>query len=262
MPAELNRRQLIATLGSAALGRSFLSKSFLAGSVWLSQRSVAYADHYQPIEYDLVGDSWNASEDSKNRKQIIDQAMQYIWRRLLDVEIARNVYSLDNVLYGQADDLWQITNLDAYYDNLGRRDVLWHQLRSLRQWYQTENAIYMKPKLLIHSYEREENAVARAHYNTVKVVYDSTGFRVTGDFSVFVNFHYLGSAGCFSDPLYWASTIAHEMLHNLGHDHDESPQDPYYQRRQMIVFENAFYLNGGYHFGLPALDGRCGGEPV
>ncbi len=257
MRADLNRRQLIAALGSAAVRRSLLG-----GFLCLGNSPVAYADYYQPIQYDLVGDLWDVPEDPRNRKQIVNQAMHYVWRRFLDVEIASNVYTLDNVLYGQTDELWDTTNLDAYYSNLGRRDVLWYQLRSLREWYQNENAIYTKPRLSIHSYNKDENAVARAHYNTVQVVYDQTGFRVTGDFSVFVNFHYLGEAGCYSDPLYWAITIAHEMLHNLGHDHDASLQDPYYDRRQMIVFENAFYRDGAYHFDLPSVESRCGGPPL
>ena len=42
-----------------------------------------------------------------------------------------------------------------------------------------------------------------------------------GDFDLEINTHFVNSGGRYNNAEEWASTIAHEMLHNLGHRHPE-----------------------------------------
>jgi hypothetical protein len=90
---------------------------------------------------------------------------------------------------------------------------------------------------------------------------DDEGYKVTGKFEVTLNFKYLGAGGLNSDPWSWASTIAHEMLHNLNHAHPEPVNHPNYSRRQINAFTAALYYgNGRYRYGMRTPDVRCGGR--
>ncbi|MGB8507034.1 MAG: hypothetical protein WCD76_01385, partial [Pyrinomonadaceae bacterium] len=63
--------------------------------------------------------------------------------------------------------------------------------------------------------------VARAPYDTVKIFWDwdIKEWRLSDDskFEITLNNYYVNAGRIYSDPEYWAGTIAHEMGHNLGH---------------------------------------------
>jgi hypothetical protein len=207
------------------------------------------ADEYLPIDFDLKGEGWNRF----GREDIIAKAMWLINRRFLATDILSNAYRVGGSYYVTGD-LWGITNLNSYYTGKGYGDLLWYQLQSLR-------IAREKPTLTITAYyDKDVNAVAWAHYNRVKVKYSRDGFTVEGAFEITVNTFYLGGADPYSDPYYWAGTIAHEMLHNLGHMHDKSNREAVYYDRQMIVFERAVYWGGRYRRGLRTPVIRCGGR--
>lgn len=65
---------------------------------------------------------------------------------------------------------------------------------------------------------------------------------LAGKFSVTLNTYFLGSSTYWvgRDPDYWAGTITHEMMHNLGHDHPEGKYDGVFIR----TYEEAVWDNG------------------
>jgi hypothetical protein len=64
---------------------------------------------------------------------------------------------------------------------------------------------------------------------------------VSGQFEITLNTAKLGNASLWygRDVDYWAGTIAHEMLHNLGHHHPENVYDGLFIR----AYENAVRFN-------------------
>lgn len=102
--------------------------------------------------------------------------------------------------------------------------------------------------------------MAWANTNVVKVKYSKGGYVIEGDFSIALNSWYLGGGEPYSDPNYWAGTIAHEMLHNLGHLHAENRGAADYSRCQLIAHERALYYDGKYRRGLERPAIVCGGR--
>jgi hypothetical protein len=85
--------------------------------------------------------------------------------------------------------------------------------------------------------------VGRAHTDLVIIKSVGDSFRQSGEFDVQINRYMLASGGVMNDPEEWASTIAHEMLHNLGHLHDKGD---YTDKQQINVLNNAVLCNGYY----------------
>lgn len=87
--------------------------------------------------------------------------------------------------------------------------------------------------------------LGQAPYNTVSITKTDAGtVRQTGAFTITLNTHYFGSSEYYSDPNEWAATIAHEMLHNLGHRHDNRSVD--YDSLQIVALDRAVKFNGRY----------------
>ena len=57
-------------------------------------------------------------------------------------------------------------------------------------------------------------------------------------FEIYLNQHFLQKTGIYKNENYWAGTIAHEMLHNLGHQHPNA-SDSKYNQFQINVLANA-----------------------
>lgn len=86
--------------------------------------------------------------------------------------------------------------------------------------------------------------LGHAPLNKVSIVMTNGAVRQTGEFELTLNTYYLGRSEFYSDPNEWAATIAHEMLHNLGHRHDDSSVD--YESLQIIALDRAVKANGRY----------------
>jgi hypothetical protein len=242
--------------------RQFLSGSVAAaaglGSILMP--ATALADYHQPIKFELAGEhEWT---DEYDRLAIIRKAMWIIDRRFLDVEnVVQNVLDLPTSRNGHSFQPGAWSNLQPHYPALRNGDqLLWYQLLTIRKWMSPPNP-RSTPKLFIHSAYNNKDAFAWAPYNTVTVEGDGEKYEVSGHFKVYINFRYLGGKGLDSDPWTWASTIAHEMLHNLGHMHPEQTSDTRYSRRQINAFTAALYYgNRKYRFGMRTPDVRCGGR--
>lgn len=86
--------------------------------------------------------------------------------------------------------------------------------------------------------------LGRASYNTVGIEMVNGVVRQKGEFQIQLNTYYMGRSAYYSDANEWAATIAHEMLHNLGHRHDDKNVD--YESLQIITFDHAVKFNGKY----------------
>lgn len=87
-----------------------------------------------------------------------------------------------------------------------------------------------------------------AHLDLVTVYWDSNQkeWKQKGKFALTINDHFVARGQRYSDPNDWAGTIAHEMLHNLGHQHPNS-SDPDYSKFQINVLD-ALVQNDGIDF--------------
>ncbi len=132
-----------------------------------------------------------------------------------------------------------------------RRNLLFHQLYWLSLPNGPNDTTSAFPDVYIR-YAHEEPAegdtgwVARARYDTVTIYWDGDGWSSTGDskFVITLNNYYVAAHGVYSNAEYWAGTIAHEMLHNLGHRHPNS-SDPNYEKYQINVVDEVIQ-NDGY----------------
>jgi len=103
----------------------------------------------------------------------------------------------------------------------------------------------------------DEDWLAKAHVGIVKIspgIEDEEAgpYPVTGTFKILINDFYLNNASKYrhySSPAYWAGVIAHEALHNLGHRHAQSRDDPQYYRYQMIIIEHLVMKGGMVRYG-------------
>lgn len=86
--------------------------------------------------------------------------------------------------------------------------------------------------------------LGRANYDTVNIYRSGRDIRQNGRFSIQLNTYFFNRSAFYADPNEWAATIAHEMLHNLGHRHDSSQVA--YETLQIIAFDRAVKYNGRY----------------
>lgn len=233
--------------------RGFLQNSLAtiaAGGLLFSGAPRAYAETHVPFEVELHGNGW----DSYRRKEIIGQSLWLINHRFLDTGIIANGLFVDGTNYNMTGDLWNLTNLGSYKSFLGYADIILYQLAALR------NAA-KRPKLHIElAHKPDSQAVGWANTNLVQVKFTRETHTIVGNFHIYLNTHFLGGSGHFSDPYYWAGTIAHEMLHNLGHLHITDRESPQYDRCQLIAHERSLYYNGKYKRGMDRPVVLCGGR--
>ena len=136
-----------------------------------------------------------------------------------------------------------------------RRNLLFHQLYwlSLPNGPKDTNPAF--PDIYIRwAHEKptpgDNGWVARARYNTVTIYWDGDGWSSTEDskFVITLNNYYVAAHDVYSDAEYWAGTIAHEMLHNLGHRHPNS-DDPNYKKYQINVVDEVIQNDGHVYKG-------------
>jgi hypothetical protein len=213
----------------AAIDDAYRSGAGVDGGLYLA--ALIHCSPLAPIFYDhsAIPDDWG-------RREIISTAMNLVHNRFRDLIVARNMYG---VIRGGA---YVAGGVMAQHgmgeDEVSLNALLWHQLANLRM------AGASFPRVVFKTADHDPQAWAWGRYGLVTVRDLS---HVTGEFEVQVSLRYLGGGGSQSDPINWASIIAHEMLHNLGHMHE---RDNYTDDRQINVFTHAVYHNGTYKRGL------------
>jgi hypothetical protein len=189
--------------------------------------------------------------DQYNRNDIISQAYTVLHTRFRDINVLRNAYRVGGDGWFVDGDYARQTNLGAHPTLNTTRDVLWFQMHVLRlpnsAMEEGDEGPTPFGEIHAHPFYEESSVRGKAPVGIVKVKYVKPGqYRRNGHFKVFLNTWWLGGAGDGSDPYYWASVIAHEMLHNLGHKHKANE---YVDGRQMNAFHRAVYCNGNYRPG-------------
>lgn len=134
-----------------------------------------------------------------------------------------------------------------------RRNLLFHQLYWLSLPNGENDTSPAFPDIYIHrGYEERAPGyrgwLARARYDTVRIYWDGDSWRSTGDskFVMTLNNYFVAGPGVYSSAEGWAGTIAHEMLHNLGHRHPDI-DDPNYEKYQINVVDEVIQ-NDGYSY--------------
>ena len=227
--------------------RSFLRTSTVLGCGLPFTSLISFSNF--SINYKIHSGFTNAE------KNLIERALQVLANRLTDDHICQNVYDiLGNYGYYLDGGTWENSKLDAkpgYYKSYA--NLLEWQLRMLR----TKGKRGEFPTINIYAYHKKEDIWAKAPLQTVKLVSVQRGtkFETHGQFKMYLNRWMLGAdikGG--KDPEHWASVFAHEMLHNLGHDHERKNYDSW----QINVFEKAIYWNGRYKKFSNSLFWSCG----
>jgi len=217
-------------------------------SVHFETRSAARQDGRNPIHMVVHG-----IEDKLDRHSILGGAAFILHSRFRDIRVARNAYRIARG-YFIDDQAWKDSNIEPH-PTVGPDEMLAEQLAILRlpNTAMDEGDVEPPfPPIHIHPFHQKSGVWGHAPFNTVKVVWEKGNtWRRKGEFKVFVNLYHLGSeADDGKNPLKWASVIAHEMLHNLGHRHGRStgPQD-YSNNLQINAFHRAVFCNGNYDGG-------------
>lgn len=229
---------------------------------------VLFACYPQPAEgMNLTGRCTSAIADWRNKgagrnsfQHSIDsrfsETEKDLIRRSLRIAISRmqkkSNWERVRELYGYAS-VTNVTLASAGLCNEAdvRRNLLFHQLYWLSLPNGKNDTAPAFPDIHIRmGYEkarRGEGWVARAPLNTVKLFWDwrLEEWRLSDDskFDITLNNALLATGGIYSDPEYWAGTIAHEMAHNLGHSHPSS-SDPNFSKYQINVLDEVIQNDG------------------
>lgn len=95
----------------------------------------------------------------------------------------------------------------------------------------------------------KQKAHAWAEVGTVTVSPETSNAKelIRGEFEISINTHKLRNANSrqFRDPYFWAGTIAHEMLHGLGHRHPSAGTEGYWLY-EINIFPLCLLTNGEY----------------
>jgi hypothetical protein len=174
--------------------------------------------------------------DDFNRRQILANAMNLLHFRFRDMRVPHNAYG---VLQGGSFLEGGVMEAHGINDNeTNRNNLLWHQLEQLRL------AGAKFPNVVFKAADLGEEPWASARLGLVTA---RDPENIAGSFEMNINLRVIGGGGERSDVTAWASVIAHEMLHNLGHKHEPGN---YTDNRQINVFQHAVYHNGAYRNGL------------
>ncbi|MEN3334885.1 MAG: hypothetical protein V7641_4250 [Blastocatellia bacterium] len=187
---------------------------------------------------------------NEKQERIIDQAVDIAVSRLQDKQIWEKTYQKAKLPF-VSDEAIKLSNLSDTPEE--RKNLLLRQLGCLSKANGPNDDEPAFPNIYIHAeYIEGGSWVGRAPLDTVTIYWDEEvkEFRQRGKFSVTLNSAYVGRDGIYSSVDYWAGTIAHEMLHNLGHQHGDSKSDKNYSDYQINVLDRVVASNGANDKGV------------
>lgn len=184
---------------------------------------------------------WIDPKFTSTERLFIENALKIAVDRIQEKSIWQTVRSN----YGFANPKRATISNAGFCNNLNvRRNLLFHQLYTLTSTNR-ENARRQFPQIFIyHSNTPPKRGragwVGYAYYNKVSIYWDfqTQRWERSGNFQMYLNQHFLKKYGIYKSVDYWAGTIAHEMLHNLGHQHPDA-SNKQYQSYQINVLANA-----------------------
>jgi len=185
--------------------------------------------------------TYGFDEERFGEETLVRKAVNIAVNRIQEERIWKNAYEVAALSF-VTDEAMANSNL---IDNQANRwNLLWHQLYYLSQPNGDEDTEPAFPHIHVRAgYEKNGHWLGRANTNLVTIRKANGRVQQSGSFDITLNRYYLASGGTYSDPEEWASTIAHEMLHNLGHLHPRGA-DALSDRYQINALNNAVLSNG------------------
>jgi hypothetical protein len=164
--------------------------------------------------------------------------MQIIANRLFKPEILQNMYQICGTsCESLGARVWSESQLGNDPNYHGAYDLLRFQLMCLKM--KSENGQF--PTIHIYPIYEKSEMQAKGTVGCISCISYGSTFSIRGKFEVKLNRFNLDASS--ENLTFWAGTIVHEMLHNLGHKHIEND---YSNQWQINVFENCFIYNGNY----------------
>jgi hypothetical protein len=196
MPKDMSRRQFFKYCGAAAVAVTAVTPTQVR-----AKNTIRFWMH-------------GFEEARFGEETLLKKAMNIVAGRMQTKRVWQNVYDLRPSRYYITGDVMDNSNLRDTAEN--RRNLLWHQL----YWLSQPPAF---PNVHLRAFHEKSKVLGRARTDLVIIKSVGCGkIRQSGKFDVQINRYMLASGGVYDDPEEWASTIAHEMLHNLGHLHEKA----------------------------------------
>lgn len=186
------------------------------------------------------------SNDHK-RLDILGSALYRLHTVFRDQRVSDNSYTLrvnrsgDTPVEFVNDDYWKRSQVGEHYWAGSKVKLLQWQLLILKH---TRSF----PAINVIGFYEETGVWARGPVGKVLTKYlpgrgGGEDYEITGEFEVQVNLWHLGGGGRQDAADMWSAVLAHEMLHNLGHQHEAGE---YVDGRQINAFHRAVYCDGVY----------------
>ena len=175
---------------------------------------------------------------TENEIILIENALQIIDQRLFKPEILQNMYRVCGTSgVSLAKQVWSRSQLEKHPEYHQRHDLLRFQLMCLEK--------VKFPTIHLYPIYEKSDTQARGNLGCVSCIAHRSTFSIQGNFQMKLNRYNLDvdNERFQANSIYWAGTIVHEMLHNLGHQHVD---DDYSDRWQINVLENSFIYDGNY----------------
>ena len=222
MSAQHSRRTFLKACGAVAVTMPFISTRAMADnriSYWM-----------------------NEFDEDLGEETALRRAMNVVAGRFQAERVWQNVYNVRPSRYNIKGTVMDESNLRDTDEN--RRNLLWHQLYWLSQPNSPNDTEPAFPDVHLNAFHEKSDVLAYAKRGDHVVVRSSNGsVHQSGEFRIYINRYKLCSGGSADTDEEWAATIAHEMLHNLGHLHEKGD---YTDEWQINVLNNAV-LNNGYY---------------
>ncbi len=185
-------------------------------------------------------DYWIDPKFTAAEQEFIKKSLVVAVERIQEKEIWQEVSKTYGFAHPKSDTIFD----SGFCNSIDiQRNLLFHQL-----YYLSVSSQKTGPETFPKIYIYHENIapteddlgwVGYAYYNKVKIFWDSqkNNWEREGDFQLYLNRYYLNADGIYKNENYWAGTIVHEMLHNLGHQHPDI-SDAKYNQFQINVLAN------------------------
>lgn len=181
------------------------------------------------------------------QKSLVVKALSLAVNRMQDEKIRKALKSKGGLYYLSGS---VISNSNITDTEKDRKNLLSHQLYWLSQPNGANDSDPAFPDITINMVNEPSGSwVGRAYLDKVQIYWNSTlkEWQQKGEFNIKLNSAYVGKGNkhsVYATTDYWAGTIAHEMVHNLGHTHGTYGSDPNYHSYQVNVFDRLVTGNG------------------